>query len=102
MLRRSIMVALFLLAAFPAQAQRRVTCLERELMHTMLAQRYGERAAVRGIASQTMVLELLVNPTTRTWSLIFSSPTNTSCLMKSGTAIEFLGTSVGLPSPSFK
>ena len=102
MLRRSIMVALFLLAAFPAQAQRRVACLERELMHTMLAQRYGERAAVRGIASQTIVLELLVNPTTRTWSLLFSSPANISCLMQGGTAIEFLGTAIGLPSPSFE
>jgi|TARA_R100001132_G_C3183655_1_gene38972 hypothetical protein len=102
MLRRSIMVTLLLLAVFPAQAQRQVACMEKEHMHTMLAQRYGERTAVRGIASQTMVLELLVNPTTRTWSLLFSSPTNISCLMKGGTAIEFLSTTIGLPSPSFK
>ena len=66
MLRRSIMAAVILLAALPAQVQGQVPCLEKQQMRSVLEQRHGEAAVVRGIASQTMVFELFINPKTRT------------------------------------
>jgi len=90
MLRRSIMAVVAILAAFPAQAQRQVPCMEKQQMHTILEQRHGETVAVRGISSQTMVFELLINPKTRTWTVLLNSPNNISCLVGQGTGIEFL------------
>ena len=90
MLRRSIMAAVILLAALPAQVQGQVPCLEKQQMRSVLGQRHGETAVVRGIAAQTMVFELFINPKTRTWTVILTSPNDISCLVGQGTGIEFL------------
>ena len=90
MLRRSIMAAVILLAALPAQVQGQVPCLEKQKMRSVLEQRHGEAAVVRGIAAQAMMFELFINPKTKTWTVILTSPNDISCLVGQGTGIEFL------------
>ena len=95
MFLRCITTALALLISVPSQAQSQAPCAERKNMLDALVRNLGEDIVTRGIVSQAdttpiAIFELLVNPATRTWSVILTTPENISCLVGSGTNIEFL------------
>jgi len=90
MLLRRIAMALALLISVSSQAQSQAPCTEREKMLDALVQNLGENIVAHGLVSQIAIFELLVNPTTRTWSVILTTPENISCLVGAGTDIEFL------------
>lgn len=90
MLRLATLTIIAFLLALPAHAQRQVSCLEKSQMHAFLKGEYGERPVVRGIESRNMIFELLINPTTKTWSVILTNPDNLACLVGHGSQIQFL------------
>jgi len=94
MLRLGIIIAITFLAIFSAQAQQRVLCMQKERMMQVRTIVYGERMIARGLTASSMVFELLINHETRTWSVLLTTLNNVSCLVGSGTEIEFIG--VGL------
>jgi hypothetical protein len=90
MSRLSAFTAIGLLTALPAYAQQQMPCLDRAQMYVVLTERYEEMPVVRGIASETIVFELLINPDTKTWSVLLNTPEDVACLVWHGTQIQFL------------
>ena len=94
------MKALALAVAFaaclclPANAQQYFCGPSREFMRVIF-QTFGERPFVRGVNEQkTHVFELVVNPATRTWSMVIHHG-NTTCLVANG---EDFGRSADVPA----
>ena len=59
-------------------------------MHASLEEKYGEKPVVSGIEARNMIFELLVNPTTKTWSVILTNPDSLACLVGHGSQIQFI------------
>lgn len=79
--------ALLMFAAQNAFAQPS-QCAPRPDVLAALATKYGEARRAIGIAGQTSVMELFVNPSTGTWTIIATSPDGTTCLIASGGSFE--------------
>lgn len=63
-------------------------CAPRPDVLTALATKYGEARRGIGIAGQNAVMELFVNPSTGTWTIIATSPDGKTCLIASGSNFE--------------
>jgi len=61
-------------------------CVPRERALADLAARYGEQVVALGVTSQGALMELLVAPETRTWTLLVTRPFGVTCLLASGEA----------------
>lgn len=58
-------------------------------MYQTLSAEYGEERIVVGLSGQAM-LEFWTNPQTGTWTILQTTPDNTSCVMSAGSnAVEF-------------
>ena len=79
--------ALLILATQNAHAQA-AQCAPRADVLTALATKYGEARRGIGIAGQNAVMELFVNPSTGTWTIISTSPDGKTCLIASGSNFE--------------
>jgi len=90
MLRLSAFTAIGLLTALPAYTQQQIPCLDKAQMYVVLTGRHGEMPVMRGIASENMVFELLINPDTKVWSVLVNTPKDVSCLVWHGTQMQFL------------
>lgn len=89
------------IAAFlclPARAGEARVCDRPAEVHAVLAERYGEvpvgrgvgglAGAVQGGPDDGALLELLVNPGTRSWTLLLIFPRGNACLIGRGTGWE--------------
>ena len=77
-----------LLAAYLASGQalaQGIVCAPRAEILRMLAKNYREVVVNRGLVSNGQVLEVAASPA-GTWSLFFTQPDGTSCLVLFGTA----------------
>lgn len=79
--------ALLIFATQNAHAQT-PQCAPRPDVLTALATKYGEARRGIGIAGQNAVMELFVNPSTGTWTIIATSPDGKTCLIASGSNFE--------------
>ena len=87
--------ALLIFATQNAHAQV-AQCAPRTDVLTALATKYGEARRGIGIAGQNAVMELFVNPSTGTWTIIATTPDGKTCLIASGSNFE--GTSDPAPA----
>lgn len=87
--------ALLIFATQNAHAQA-AQCGPRPDVLSALATKYGEARRGIGIAGQNAVVELFVNPSTGTWTIIATSPDGKTCLIASGSNFE--GTSDPAPA----
>ena len=74
-------------------------CAKRADVIETLHKQFGERLAGRGLASNSMILELYVGPSD-TWTVIATSTAGVSCILVGGEAwdaIKAPGNSAGLP-----
>ncbi len=79
--------ALLIFATQNAHAQT-PQCASRPDVLAALATQYGEARRGIGIAGQNAVMELFVNPSTGTWTIIATSPDGKTCLIASGSNFE--------------
>jgi hypothetical protein len=79
--------ALLIFATQNAHAQT-AQCGPRSDVLSVLATKYGEARRGIGIAGQNAVMELFVNPSTGTWTIIATSPDGKTCLIASGRNFE--------------
>lgn len=59
-------------------------CSTREVMIGSLLREYGEVVIGRGILSNGSIIELFVNRSTGTWSMLTSSPKGPTCVVATG------------------
>ena len=80
------LLAAALALAAPAAAQQRLPCAPAETVISGLQQRYGERPAFEAVAAQNGApIIVLVNPETRTFSLVLIlRERGVACLMVAG------------------
>ena len=79
-----LFVGLGMLAAATAHAQAR-TCLPKDVMRDVLAERFGERRIASGwMQDESVIVEWYGNPDTQTWSLLTTSPEGISCIETAG------------------
>lgn len=72
----------------PAYAEQ--FCKEREELFAIAEQRYGETPRVIAYVNERTVLEVLVSPTSGTWTLIMSDVIGKSCVLLDGQAWTIL------------
>ncbi len=74
------------LAAFslPGRAQAPPICAPTAAMLGTLAERYGERPAGAGVTSSGALLQLLIRPDARSWTVLLTRPNGVSCLLAAG------------------
>jgi len=79
--------ALLIFATQNAHAQS-AQCAPRPDVLAALATKYGEARRGIGIAGQNAMMELFVNPSTGTWTIIATTPDGKTCLIASGSNFE--------------
>jgi hypothetical protein len=82
-------LSLLSILLFSAPVYAQSMCAERDKALDVLAEKFGERVVWRGITTATsttpsVMLELLSNPETGTWTLITVTPEKLACLKGSG------------------
>ncbi len=84
--RYKIAAAAAMLAAFflPGSAQAPPFCTATEAMLEALAGRYGERPAGVGVTPGGALLQLLIRPDFRSWTVLLTRPDGVSCLLAAG------------------
>ena len=83
--RRFAAVAAMLAAFFlPGPAQAPPVCGATEALLATLAERYGERPAGLGVTTVGQLLQLLVRPDQRSWTVLLTRPDGVSCLLAAG------------------
>lgn len=65
-------------------------CAERDKILATLADKYSEAPVAAGVTADGSVIEVLSAPDGKTWTLIYSYPGGTSCLVASGDAWQSL------------
>lgn len=78
-----VAAALFAAIPWPALAAA-AACAPRDDILARLAEQYDERPIGVGLTSSGALMELLVSPDGRTWTIILSLPDGQSCLVTSG------------------
>lgn len=81
MTRYAVLAALLL--AVPAQA---APCADRAAILAELAANYAERPASRGLSVNGLVVELVLAPDGRTWTLLATNPAGITCVITAGEA----------------
>lgn len=76
----------------PEQA---AVCAPREVTLAQLAGKYAEAPAVRWLALNGGVVELLASPDGETWSLLITMPDGMACLIAAGELWQPLSTKLG-------
>lgn len=90
-MKRILLAAVMVLIASSAYAQRvGQVCGPREQMASGLQKQYGEIVSSIGIDRGGRLVEVYVNPSTRTWSLVITTPGGPSCLVSAGEAWDRL------------
>lgn len=83
-MRLLIIAAILAALSFPAVAN----CLPHELLANTLAERYGESLVGDGLARDQSVIELFVNPQSRTWTVVARTPNGYGCILSAGEAFN--------------
>ncbi|OYY81938.1 MAG: hypothetical protein B7Y33_00790 [Hydrogenophilales bacterium 16-62-9] len=65
-------------------------CGPRDVVTTLLAERYGETRRALGLAGEAAVMELFASDDTGTWTITLTTPDGQMCLMASGAGYEAL------------
>jgi hypothetical protein len=78
------LVGIAIAAPLPAQAQAQQACGKRADIIKHLAGQYQESPVAIGLADNGSLVEILASTDGATWTLIFSLPTGTSCLVATG------------------
>ena len=97
MFLRTAIIAMFFLAPFTGYAQERefiipTGCMPKKAMLNTLSIKYGEKPVALGLTPGPLIFQLMVNLKTRTWSVVLTGLNNMSCLISSGTEMEFAAT----------
>lgn len=71
-------------------------CAPRAAVLNALGTKYAEARRAVGMAGQNTVMELFVNPATRSWTITATSPSGVTCLVASGSHFE----AVNDPAPA--
>lgn len=84
---RAIFKSLCLIAvtSFPAVAEARIACAERDMVVERLASGYGESFQGGGIQSDQRIFEVWFSEEEGTWTILLTKADGTSCVMASGT-----------------
>lgn len=88
------LAAVVLLVAGAAMAQGRV-CADRADFLKQVKDIYGEKQDSISLLSDGRMMEIFVNPATRTFTVLATLPDGTSCVMAYGTAFERVLLSLG-------
>ena len=81
------LIALLAFAAVPAYAQQQ-QCGPRDAGLAHLEQKYGETRIGAGLDQRGMVVEVLTNPVTGSWTIIMSGPDGQACIVAAGESWE--------------
>lgn len=85
-----LLLAATLLTATVAGAQTeqaiRVNCLDTKILYDVLTKEYGEQLLLygRGPEGSTGIMNLWVNGTTLTWTIVVTNTDGTSCIIGNG------------------
>lgn len=86
----SLGIAGYLLAAHGVMA-RQAQCAERRTIVESLQGRYGETRQSIGLAENNGVVEVFASTSTGSWTILFTSPSGSTCLVASGRNFENTG-----------
>lgn len=75
--------------ALPAAAEE-VTCGPTEIVYGVLGGQFGEHRIGMGMRGDVLV-EVWVNPTTGSWTIVTTNAAGVSCLASSGLDFEYVG-----------
>lgn len=90
LLALSLGIAGYLLAAHNVMAQQ-AQCAERQTIVESLQARYGETRQSIGLAENNGVVEVFASTSTGSWTILFTSPNGSTCLVASGRNFENTG-----------
>ena len=85
-----LLATVFTLFATTATAQ--VACQTREYALNSLQNKFGERRQSIGLDHKDRLMEIFVNPETRSWTIVITTPDGTSCAIASGKAYDVVPT----------
>jgi hypothetical protein len=94
----SLGIAGYLLAAHGVMAQQ-AQCAERQTIVESLQDRYGETRQSIGLAQNDGIVEVFASTSTGSWTILFTAPNGSTCLVASGQNYENTGTP---PAPAGK
>ena len=86
----SLGIAAYLLAAHGVMAQQ-AQCAERRTIVESLQAKYGETRQSIGLAQNNGVVEIFASTRTGSWTILFTSPNGSTCLVASGQNYENVG-----------
>ncbi len=86
----SLGIAGYLLAIHGVMAQQ-AQCAERQTIIESLQVKYGETRQSVGLAQNNGVVEIFASSSTGTWTILFTSPSGSTCLVASGENYENVG-----------
>ena len=86
----SLGIAGYLLAVHGVMA-RQAQCAERRTIVESLQDRYGETRQSIGLAENNGVVEVFASTSTGSWTILFTSPSGSTCLVASGRNFENTG-----------
>lgn len=75
--------------ALPAAAEE-PSCAQTDVVYGVLMERFGEHRIGMGMRDGVLV-EVWVNPTTGSWSIVTTVAAGVSCLASSGVDFEYIG-----------
>jgi hypothetical protein len=83
----SLGIAATLLVPSQLKAQA-AQCAPRQLIVEKLQSKYGETRQSIGLGQQNSVVEMFASPETGSWTILFTRPDGTACLVASGEHYE--------------
>ena len=86
----SLGFGLLILRASFAFAQQARNCAPRDVVLTILAERYGETRQSIGIGTDNQVMEVFASEESGSWTITVTLPNGMTCLMASGQSFEEL------------
>jgi len=93
-MRQALLPALLALS-IPAAADAE-SCGERDAVLGYLQRDWGERVLTQALAEDGSIIETLVAPNTRTWTVIRTTADGVSCLLLSGGAFDIVAAPPGI------